>query len=583
MDQNITYEQIINSTNNGIIATDVSGTIVYINQQAEKMLGCNAEKHTGIFISELLPITGPQVMECLKTGTSKWGHHVIGEKLDMVLNITLIRQGKKIDGTVCNFQDMKQLKISPDGMESSSYLNQQLKTIFKASHDGIWVCDGQGKVIDINEASEKLNGIHAKDIIGKNVTDLVNGGLFDRSVTLEVLETKRQVSVIQKIKRTKKILLATGTPAFDDEGNIFLVVVNERDMTQLNAIQKQLEQSRMVTEKYKDKLAELSLLELKDQEIVAEDKKMRQVLYLALKLAHLSASDILILGESGTGKGLLAKFIHKNSHRNKKPFIQINCATLPENLLEAELFGYEKGAFTGARQEGKAGLFELAHEGTLFLDEIGDLPHSLQAKLLKYLDDHEVMRLGGLKSNKIDCTIIAATNRDLEGLVQQKRFRRDLFFRLNTFTIRIPPLRERIDDIFELVSFYMQKYGKAYRLNRRISPDALKVLQAYPFPGNVRELKNILKKAVVMSENESVDEVIHQSLSADAGHCVTPSINAHQGKGMTDQIFDVEKEILQNAMTRCKSTREMARYLKISQPTVVRKLKKHRLYRESIQ
>ena len=583
MDQYITYEQIINSTNNGIIATDVSGTIVYINQQAEKMLGCNAEKHTGIFISELLPITGPQVMECLKTGTSKWGHHVIGEKLDMVLNITLIRQGKKIDGTVCNFQDMKQLKISPDGMESSSYLNQQLKTIFKASHDGIWVCDGQGKVIDINEASEKLNGIHAKDIIGKNVTDLVNGGLFDRSVTLEVLETKRQVSVIQKIKRTKKILLATGTPAFDDKGNIFLVVVNERDMTQLNAIQKQLEQSRMVTEKYKDKLAELSLLELKDQEIVAEDKKMRQVLYLALKLAHLSASDILILGESGTGKGLLAKFIHKNSHRNKKPFIQINCATLPENLLEAELFGYEKGAFTGARQEGKAGLFELAHEGTLFLDEIGDLPHSLQAKLLKYLDDHEVMRLGGLKSNKIDCTIIAATNRDLEGLVQQKRFRRDLFFRLNTFTIRIPPLRERIDDIFELVSFYMQKYGKVYRLNRRISPDALKVLQAYPFPGNVRELKNILKKAVVMSENESVDEVIHQSLSADVGHCVTPSINAHQGRGMTDQIFDVEKEILQNAMTRCKSTREMARYLKISQPTVVRKLKKHRLYRESIQ
>ena len=335
MNPNITYEQIINSTNSGTIATDVSGTIVYINQQAEKMLGCNAEKHTGIFISELLPITGPQVMECLKTGTSKWGHHVIGEKLDMVLNITLIRQGIKIDGTVCNFQDMKQLKISPDELESSSYLNQQLKTIFKASHDGIWVCDGHGKVIDINEASEKLNGIHAKHIIGKNVTDLVNGGLFDRSVTLEVLETKRQVSVIQEIKRTKKILLATGTPAFDDEGNIFLVVVNERDMTQLNAIQKQLEQSRMVTEKYKDKLAELSLLELKDQEIVAEDKKMRQVLHLALKLAHLSASDILILGESGTGKGLLAKFIHKNSNRSKKPFIQINCAALPENLLEA--------------------------------------------------------------------------------------------------------------------------------------------------------------------------------------------------------------------------------------------------------
>ncbi len=583
MKQNITYEQIFNAASNGIIATDESGTIVYINQQAEKMFGCTAEKDTGVFISNLLPITGPQVMECLKTGTSKWGHHVIGEKLDMVLNISLIRMGKIIRGTVCNFQDMKQLKISPDELESNSYLNQQLKHIFKASHDGIWVCDGQGKVIDINEASEKLNGIQAADIIGKNVTDLVNGGLFDRSVTLEVLETKRQVSVVQKIKRTKKILLATGTPAFDDEGNIFLVVVNERDMTQLNAIQKQLEQSRMVTEKYKNKLAELSLLELKEQEIVAEDKNMRQVLHLALKLAHLSASDILILGESGTGKGLLAKFIHKNSNRSKKPFVQINCATLPENLLEAELFGYEKGAFTGARQEGKAGLFELAHQGTLFLDEIGDLPHPLQAKLLKYLDDHEVMRLGGLKAKKIDCTIVAATNRDLEGLVQKKRFRKDLFFRLNTFTIRIPPLRERMDDIFELVNFYMQKYGKAYRLNRRISPDALKVLQTYPFPGNVRELKNVIKKAVLMSEHHFIDDVIYQSFPSGMNNFIASTDESQQEKGLAHHMFNLEKDILQHAMRCCRTTREMARFLKISQPTVVRKLKKHKLHRKTIQ
>lgn len=188
-----------------------------------------------------------------------------------------------------------------------------------------------------------------------------------------------------------------------------------------------------------------------------------------------------------------------------------------------------------------------------------------------------------LNQKKIDCTIIAATNRDLEGLVQNKRFRKDLFYRLNAFTIRIPPLRERPDDIFELVSFYMKKYGKEYRLNRRISPDTLKMLQEFTFPGNVRELKNILKKAVVMSEHESVDEMIRQSLSADAVHCIIPSFHTHQGEGLTDQIFDVEKEILQNAMACCKSTREMARYLKISQPTVVRKLKKHRLYRGLMQ
>lgn len=583
MNPNITYEQIFNAASSGIIATDASGNIVYINRMAEKMFGCTAEKNTGVFISNVLPITGPQVMECLKTGTPKWGHHVIGETLDIALNITLIRIEEKILGTVCNFQDMKQLKITPDELDSSSFLNQQLKNIFKASHDGIWVCDGQGNVIDINEASEKLNGIQAKHIIGKNVSEFVNDGLFDRSVTLEVLETQRQVSVIQKIKRTNKILLATGTPAFDDEGNIFLVVVNERDMTQLNAIQKQLEQSRMVTKKYKDKLAELSLLELKDQEIVAEDKNMRQVLYLSLKLAHLSASDILILGESGTGKGLLAKFIHKNSNRSRKPFVQINCATLPETLLEAELFGYEKGAFTGARKEGKAGLFELAHEGTLFLDEIGDLPHSLQAKLLKYLDDHEVMRLGGLKAKKIDCTIIAATNRDLERLVQQKRFRKDLFFRLNTFTIRIPPLRERIDDIFELVNFYMQKYAKAYRQNRRISPDALKVLQTYPFPGNVRELKNMIKKAVLMSDHHFIDDVIHQSIPSGRNPFIVSNDESQGEKGLVHHMIRLEKDILKHAMSHCRTTREMAKFLKVSQPTVVRKLKKHKLLRKSIQ
>jgi len=583
MDKKITHEQIFHSTSNGVVVTDASGGIVYINKRAEKILGLSAKKHAGIFISEVLPLTGPQVMECLKTGKSTLGHHIIGKKVDLVLNITLIRPGRQIKGVVCNFQEMKQFESSAKKLESYRYLNRQLETIFKASSDGIWVCNGKGKVIDINEASEKLNGIQAKHIIDKNVSDLVNSGLFDRSVTLEVLETKRQVSVVQHIKRTNKFLLATGTPAYDEKGDIFLVVVNERDMTQLNALQEQLEQSRMVTEKIKDELAELSLLELKDQEIVAENEDMRQVLHHALKLAHLEISDILILGESGTGKGLLAKFIHKNSNRSKKPFIQINCAALPENLLEAELFGYEKGAFTGARQEGKAGLFELAHEGTLFLDEIGELHHSLQAKLLKYLDDHEVMRLGGLKPKKIDCLIIAATNRDLETLIQQKRFRQDLFYRLNTFTIRIPPLRERPDDIFELVNFYMKKFGKEYRLKRRISQDALRMLQEYTFPGNVRELKNVIKKAVVMSEHESVDEIIHQSLAAGAGNYIASINDTQQGKSLTDHILDVEKEIIKNAMTCCKSTREMARYLKISQPTVVRKLKNHRLYRDSIQ
>jgi TyrR family helix-turn-helix protein len=352
-------------------------------------------------------------------------------------------------------------------------------------------------------------------------------------------------------------------------------------MTQLNAIREELEQSRLVTEKYQEELAELSLLELKKQEIIAGSSPMRQVLRIALKLAHLEASNILILGESGTGKGLLAKFIHKNSKREQKAFVQINCAALPENLLEAELFGYERGAFTGAREQGKIGLFELAQGGTLFLDEIGDLPFSVQAKLLKYLDDQEIMRLGSLKPRKIDCTVIAATNRDLEELTRRRQFRQDLFYRLNTFTIHIPPLRDRPEDIFEFVNHYLRSFNRAYHLKRRVSPKALKLLQSYPFPGNVRELKNILKTAVLMGEKEVVDDFIVSSLGLTVPPTPAPITTAKgegkNGGSLTDEICAVEKEMLEKALSQFKTTRELARHLGISQPTVVRKLKKYAL------
>ncbi len=387
---------------------------------------------------------------------------------------------------------------------------------------------------------------------------------------------------MQYVSRSKKHLLLTGTPVFDEKGNISLVVVNERDMTNLNALQGQLDQTRMVTEKFKDELAELNMLELKKQEIIAESEEMRQVLRVALKLAHLEASNILILGESGTGKGLLAKFIHKNSKRGKKPLIQINCAALPENLLEAELFGYEKGAFTGAREQGKVGLFELAHGGTLFLDEIGDLPLPVQAKLLKYLDDQEIMRLGGTKPKKVDCTIIAATNRDLETLRKTRRFREDLFYRLNAFTIRIPPLRERPGDIFELVNYFLRKYSKRYRLKRQISPDALEALQSYPFPGNVRELKNVLKMAVVMGEKDLVDEFIIRRIKGGREEREPHGKERSHFLGLNNEVLAFEKDLLRGVMVRCKSTREMASYLRVSQPTVVRKMKRHGLSRSSI-
>lgn len=572
----ITYEQIFHATSNGVVVTDASGVIVHINRQAEKILGFSAENHVGAFIPEVLPLTGPQVLACLKTGKPKLGHHIIGKQVDLVLNISLIEREGLTQGAVCSFQEMRAFEDTAKKLESYKQLNKQLETIFKASFDGIWVCNGEGKVISINEASERLNGIRAEDVVGKSIAQLAADGLFDRSVTLEVLETKRQVSLMQYIRKTGRFLLATGTPAFDENGQIYLVVVNERDMTDLNAMREEMEQSQMVTEKFKDELAELSMLELKGHQMVAESREMRQILRMSLKLARIGASNILLLGESGTGKGLLAKFIHQSSERRGNPFIQINCAALPENLLEAELFGYEKGAFTGAREQGKAGLFELAHGGTLFLDEIGDLPLLLQAKLLKCLDDHEIMRLGATKSKKIDCLIIAATNQDLEEQVRKKRFRQDLYYRLNTFSIKIPPLRVRGDDIFELANHFLDKYNKTYGMNKWIQSEALDMLQGYPFPGNVRELKNIIKKAVVMSEKEVLDDFLRSALRG-ANEFFEQGAQSLRRRRLNDELLNFEKEILKGAMGGCNSTRELAAQLGISQPTIVRKMKKHGL------
>lgn len=575
MIKKLTYRHIFEATSNGAVVADAAGIIRFMNPQAESILQHKASKCLGAYIVDVLPLTGPLVMACLQTGEPQLGRHIIGKFVDLVVNITPVILAGEVAGAVCNFQEMGQFEQTALQLESYRGLNRQLETIFKASSDGIWVCDATGQVINVNEASERLNGIEGQDVIGQKIGDLLKMGLFDRSVTLEVLETRRQVSVMQYIKKTGRHLLSTGTPVFDEEGRISLVVINERDMTQLNAIREQLEQNHMVTEKIKNELAELSMLELKNQEIVAESDKMRQVLRVGLKLANMDASNILILGESGVGKGLLAKFIHKNSRRHTKPFIQINCATLPESLLEAELFGYERGAFTGAREKGKVGLFELAQEGTLFLDEIGELPLSLQAKLLKYLDDQEVMRLGGVTSKKIDCTIIAATNKGLSAEVAKRSFRQDLYYRLNTFTLQIPPLRQRPEDVFELVNTYLAKYNQTYGAKKHLLPEGLEMLQAYPFPGNVRELKGLIKKAVVMCEERCLDDFLARIIKASIAVPEEPDFKARSGRSLAAELETLERDILKDAAKTGGTTREIAAKLKISQTSVVRKLKKY--------
>ena len=448
-----------------------------------------------------------------------------------------------------------------------------LETIFSRSADGLLLCDGQGRILKMNRAAERLNGIRASEVLGKDVRTLVTEGQINRSATQEVLETRRQVSLVQTTPRSGYSLLVTGTPVFDEAGEIAYVVVNERDISLIRDMRRKLVQVRQESEKMRDELAELSLRELTDNDIVAKSPSMKQTVHLALKLARIGASNILLQGESGTGKGLLAKFIHKYSRRAGKPFIQINCAALPENLLEAELFGYEKGAFTGARETGKAGLFELAAGGTLFLDEIGELSPGVQAKLLKYLDDQEILPLGSTRSRKIDCAILAATNRDLKQLTRNKRFRLDLLHRLNTFTLTIPPLRERPEDILELTLLCLKRYNKKYSRRAHIGYKALQALKSYGFPGNVRELINIVKQAVAMCERRQLDDYLIRLTEPAQAPPARPKTDG-SGTSLAGALETLEHDILLQAAARCRTTREAAVFLKISQPTVVRKFKK---------
>lgn len=573
------HEQMLNSCNHGVIATDRHGMILFINHKAREALKFGKKKLVGKKIIDVLPITGGLMMESIKTGEPQSDHQIIGKRANFIVNVNAIKQGKTVTGAVCDLLIMEEFEAVARKLDYYEFLDRKFKTVFEASSDGLWVCDGQGRVIDVNTATEKLGGIKKIEVIGKKVSDLIKKeGLYNNYVTDEVIRKKHPISQLQTITKTNKVVLCTGIPVLDKEDNVSLVVINERDITQLHAIQEQLEEMRKEKERYKNELTELSMKELETDFFVAENEKMKQIINTSLKFAHMGVSDIMLLGESGTGKGLLAKIIHKNSERRKKPFIQLNCAAIPESLLEAELFGYERGAFTGAKESGKPGLLELADEGTLFLDEIGEMPLTVQAKMLKYLDDHEIMRLGGTKSKKIDCILIAATNQDLENLSKNKKFRLDLFYRLNSLVIKIPPLRERPEDIYELTNTFLVHFNRKYKLKKKINPLTIALMQSYSFAGNVRELRNIIRKSVLMSDTDLIDNIIISSIGKEViEEWGKHTVENKKITNLVDILSAFEKEIIKSAMKHNKSTRQIAKHLNVSQPTVVRKLKKYGL------
>lgn len=426
-----------------------------------------------------------------------------------------------------------------------------LELVFDHVENGIYLVDGRGVTIRVNRSFEEMSGITNQELVGKNLKDLVGpDNLFSGSASLLVLERRVPVTATYSTKTGRK-LLVRGKPLFDRQGNISYIINTVWDLTVVQyskTIDADTARSQILVE----------------EDIITASERMTAIIDLALRVAK-TDSTILLSGESGVGKGLLARLIHRASERKHQPLLQINCAAIPENLLESELFGYEPGAFTGADRKGKEGLLDHADDGTLFLDEIGDLPLHLQAKLLGVLQDQTFFRIGGREPHTVDVRLIAASNRDLAALVATRRFREDLYYRLNVVPIHLPPLRERREDIPLLIDYFADYFNRKYQSYKRISPKAVQQLSMLPWKGNIRELENAVERLLVTSRQDSIDSLEQLRI---------PDLNSGgKDRVLQDLLQTYEDEILLDAMQRLGTTRKVAGALGISQATAARKLK----------
>lgn len=575
------FEQIFDSAYNGTVVIDTEGKILIFNRAAGKTLNIPPERVKGRFIGEVISEEVWQDMaKILQTGKPQIGKKILVEGSKIIANRTPILFDGEIAGVMSVFQDISEYERVVTELETYKRINKELDAIIDSSYDGLYITDGNANTLRVNKAYERISGLKAEDLIGRNMKDLVKEGIFDQSVTLQVLKQHEPVTIMQEISGNmgKKKVIVTGNPIFDENRKeIILVVTNVRDITELEDLKEELEHKRDLSERYLSELTELRLDLFYKDNFVARSEKMSNIVRMAVKVAQVDTS-ILITGESGAGKGKLAKLIHQASKRKDSPFIKINCGAIPEALIESELFGYEKGAFTGARIEGKLGLFEIAHNGTIFLDEIGELPLHLQVKLLGILEDKELIRVGGTKSRKVDVRVIAASNSNLKNLVEEKRFRNDLFFRLEVIPLHIPPLRERREDILPLIQYFLNRFNMSYGIKKRFSSEAIDCLLNYDYPGNIRELENIIERLVVVGNDELIgfDDIPKYILKKPISPEASSSASDQKNK-LPCAVASFEAQLLKNVIEKYGNTYKAAEVLGVNQSTIVRKMKKYNI------
>jgi PAS domain S-box-containing protein/TyrR family helix-turn-helix protein len=440
-------------------------------------------------------------------------------------------------------------------------VTEALLDIFESSFDEIFLTDADGMVVLVNSACEQNYGMPSSQLVGKHVKDLEKMGIFYPSATLKVIEKKQPLELFQTTNSGRYLHVRT-QPVFNKCGELKSVISYSRDLTELMNLRHKLEEMEDQLASYKKEWSE----PLEVEGLVSKSPSMEHVLATVRKVAKVNTT-VLLLGETGVGKSKIVRAIHQLSPRKDRMFNDINCAALPEALIESELFGYEGGTFTGAFREGKKGLIELSNGGTLFLDEIGELSLQAQSKLLHVLQEKQIRPVGGQKPISLDIRIIAATNKNLAQMADEGTFRRDLYYRLNVVPIYIPPLRQRKEDIVPLVYHFLDHFNNVYDQAVRFSPKVLEVFIHHEWKGNIRELENIVERLVVTN-----DEIV---TVADLPPEMLQTELAAKGNTLPEILEEVEKRVVQQAYEKYESTYKMAEALGISQSSAMRKVRKY--------
>ena len=502
--------------------------------------------------------------------------------MNQVLAIQKVQQKitKAISGGCCSDPAATLVLLKEIQNDLQVFLDNGIdfKIVVDSLDDSIYITDKEGKVLYVNPAHEKNTDIRPEEVIGKSTQDIVNdGSLFTGGATMDVIETGKKVFRLATVNRKNppEVGYAVGVPIFDDNGDLHQVVVSSRPILSLQALHEDYARFLKEASSIDEQERHVTILKGSSDSgaasgrLIGSSYSLKKI-YATIERSAPTDATVLITGESGVGKEIVADEIYRLSDRNSKTFIKVNCASIPANLLESELFGYEKGAFSGANTSGKQGLFEMANGGTLLLDEIGDMPMDLQVKLLRAIQDKKITRVGGTTPIELDIRFIAATNSDLKKKIADGTFRQDLFYRLNVIPISIPPLRERKNDLEELCDHFISIYTKKHKRNFALSEENMEIMQAYNWPGNVRELENVIEYLTICSSGreEADSEMLRSILDLTQGE----SLNVGSGT-LTQSLENYEKNLIEATLRSSTSLRDAGAKLGVNASTISRKIK----------